>query len=128
MMQKIAKALLLTCLLALTMGGNALAQNGRDFIDGFPDVPFMDIIERIDGEPMVFDTASGTVAEATVFFAVAANQAIEAYQAALIGLGWACEQKHNELSCIRENTAVIFTIQSNAQSSSSFILRLEPRR
>lgn len=127
-MHMLKKVLLLLCVLTAGGGTGAPAQDDDSFIDGFPDVPYMDIIERIDGEPMIFDTASGTVAEATIFFSVTANQATKEYQAALNGLGWACEQTQRELSCMRENTVVSFIAQTSSQNSSSFILRLEPRR
>ena len=127
-MHMLNKALFTFCLLSVSSGTALQAQENSRFIEGFPDVPYMDFIERIDDEPMVFDTASGTVAEATVFFSVSANQAMLDYQAALTGLGWTCEKTEAELSCIRENTIVSFAFQTNTQTGSSFILRLEPRR
>ncbi len=127
-MSMLKQALLILSVVALNGSGSALAQDGDGFIEGFPDVPYINSIERIDGEPMVFDTPSGTVAEAIIFFSATATQVIESYQAALSGLGWNCQPDEVALMCNRDSAGVSFTFQSNTQTGSRFILRLEPQR
>lgn len=111
-----------------TLGVTSLAAAQDRFIDGFPDVPYMDTISHIEGSPMVFDTAGGTVAEATIVFSVAASQVLRDYQVALDGLSWECAPKTNVLECERDANVVTFTALEAQAKGSRFILRLEPKQ
>lgn len=98
------------------------------FLDGFPDVPHLDIISEIIGEPVVFDTASGTVAEARLRFTVGAANVLKQYGSALRALGWHCVKTPALLKCSREESMVSLTPPRQRENTDVFILRLEPRR
>ena len=106
----------------------AIAKQAERFIDGFPDVPYLEIISTIVGEPVMFDTNSGTVAETTIQFSVSTEQAIRAYGTALKGLGWTCSKTGLSLRCLREDNMVQFEPASGDNAASTLILRLEPRQ
>ncbi len=97
------------------------------FIDGFPDVPYLDIISTIVGEPVVFDTPSGTVAEVGILFSVSESDVFNTYSNALEGLGWGCNKTPSAINCIRDNSVVQLTSHLNSSTGAAFILRLEPR-
>lgn len=98
------------------------------FIDGFPDVPYLDIISTMVGQPVVFDTAGGTVAEVGILFSVSPEQVIADYDSALAGLGWACSKTPTALSCVRDDSIMQLSPSQDAGSDTTFILRLEPRQ
>ncbi len=98
------------------------------FIEGFPDVPYLDIVSTIVGEPVVFDTASGTVAEVGIQFSEPAATAFTLYNDALAGLGWACSKTDTHLRCTREKSLIQLTAPSGNDATGIFILRLEPRQ
>lgn len=114
--------------LALAAIGLAHVATAQDrFIDGFPDVPYLDIIEVVLGEPMVFDTASGTVAEVNIQFSVPVAQVLDEYATALSGLGWTCTKTARQLSCLRDTNIVQLTPANAGAEAVTFILRLEPQ-
>ncbi len=113
-------------LVALGLAHVAVAQDR--FIDGFPDVPYLDIIEVVLGEPMVFDTASGTVAEVSIQFSAPASTVLSEYGTALSGLGWTCTKTARQLSCLRDTNIVQLTPTNTGGEAVTFILRLEPRQ
>lgn len=114
---------------ALAAIGLAQAAAAQDrFIDGFPDVPYLDIIEVVLGDPMVFDTASGTVAEVSIQFSVPAARVLDDYATALSGLGWTCTKTARQLSCLRDTNIVQLAPANNGAEAVTFILRLEPRQ
>ncbi len=98
------------------------------FIDGFPDIPYLDIVSAVIGEPLVFDTASGTVAEVGLQFSEPATNVFALYGEALDGLGWTCTKTDMYLRCIREQSLIQLTAPSSKKPDDSFILRLEPRQ
>ncbi len=98
------------------------------FIDGFPDIPYLDIVSAVIGEPLVFDTASGTVAEVGLQFSEPAAKVLLIYGEALGGLGWTCTKTDLYLRCIREQSLIQLTAPSSKSPNDSFILRLEPRQ
>ncbi|WP_262693230.1 hypothetical protein [Kordiimonas aquimaris] len=102
----------------------ALAEDA--FIDGFPDVPHLNIVSKIDGEPVVFDTASGTVAEVGLYISVPAATAFSRYSDALKELGWECVLRGTELTCTRNESKLSLTAPDTRTSEAIFILRLEP--
>lgn len=117
-------------LLPLMAWPQALAN--EEFIEGFPDVPKLDIVTSIENEPVIFDTSSGTVAEVSLRLSATVQEALSQYSAALKGLGWACKKSSANIRCTRGDSLVSLTEsgkgseQNNA--SNLFILRLEPRR
>ncbi len=111
-----------------TLGVTPLVVAQDRFIDGFPDVPYMDTISHIEGSPMVFDTAGGTVAEATIVFSVGADKVMRDYQIALDGLSWECTSTATVLECERDANIVTFTALEARPESARFILRLEPKQ
>lgn len=113
-----------TVLLSVSVAG---ATDDR-FIDGFPDIPYLDIVSAVVGEPLVFDTASGTVAEVGLQFSEPTAKVLAVYGEALGGLGWACTKTDAYLRCIREQSLIQLTAPSSKVPNDSFILRLEPRQ
>jgi len=97
------------------------------FIEGFPDIPYLDIVTAVVGEPVVFDTASGTVAEVGIQFSESAATVFVVYSKALAGLGWACTNSISDLRCTRENSLIQLTVPSGNNATDIFILRLEPQ-
>lgn len=116
-------------LMALAAIGHAgQAKQASRFIDGFPDVPYLDIVSTLIGEPVVFDAPSGTVAEIGVVFSVPVESALKAYGDALTGLDWTCSKVAGQLRCIRDESMVQFTKPDQATARPTLILRLEPRQ
>jgi len=114
------------CIVLLTVSVAGAADNR--FIDGFPDIPYLDIVSAVIGEPLVFDTASGTVAEVGLQFSEPATKVFALYSEALGGLGWTCSKTDVYLRCIRERSLIQLTAPSSKSPIDSFILRLEPRQ
>ncbi len=98
------------------------------FIEGFPDVPYLAIVSTVVGVPVIFDTASGTVAEVGLQFSEPASTVFTLYDEALVGLGWACTKTDAHLRCIREKSLIQLTAPSGNDATGTFILRLEPRQ
>lgn len=96
------------------------------FIDGLPDVPLLDVVSAIEGDPVIFDTPSGTVAEFSLTLNVAGHEAVARYDAALTALGWACLRKAQSMSCEREENRLVFTSPTEGHKAHRIILRLEP--
>jgi hypothetical protein len=96
------------------------------FIEGLPDVPQLEMVTAIEGEPVIFDTPSGTVAEFTLILSAAPEEAARAYDAALTGLGWACVAEPALLTCAREENRLVFTKPEEGAADHRIILRLEP--
>jgi hypothetical protein len=114
------------CAMSVPILCHDLAHAAEDFIEGLPDVPRLEMVTGIEGEPVIFDTPSGTVAEFTLILAATAEDAAEAYNAALTGLGWACVTKSSLLSCALEENRLVFTKPDNVPEGQRIILRLEP--
>lgn len=104
----------------------AVAADDR-FIEGFPDIPYLDIVSTVVGEPVIFDTASGTVAEVGLQFSQPAATVFTLYSEALVGLGWGCTKTGAYLRCIREKSLIQLTAPEGNDATDTFILRLEPR-
>lgn len=98
------------------------------FIDGFPDVPYLDIVTTLIGEPVIFDAPSGTVAEIGIVFSVSIESALKAYGSALAGLDWTCSKVADQLRCIRDESMVQLAKPEQATAAPTLILRLEPRQ
>lgn len=113
-------------LIALTSHATLL-QDTRDFIDGFPDIPRLAIVTDIIGEPVVFDTASGTVAEVELKISTSLGEAFSAYGLALKQLGWSCRQGPSRLACSRGDSVVSMAPSEGENNDETMILRLEPR-
>ena len=96
------------------------------FIEGLPDVPQLELVTAIEGEPVIFDTPSGTVAEFTLILSASPEEAAQAYDAALTGLGWACVAESPLLTCAREENRLVFTKPEGDESGRHIMLRLEP--
>lgn len=104
------------------------AQETQRFLNGFPDVPHLDIIASLQDDPVVFDTNSGTVAETVIEFSVPVEDAIKTYGEALAGLGWTCSKVALQLTCVREDMMVQFKPPEVVPNTPTLILRLEPRQ
>lgn len=102
-------------------------QDTRDFIEGFPDIPRLEIVADIIGEPVVFDTASGTVAEVELKINTNMSGAFAAYSRALKPLGWSCRQGPSRLACSRGDSVVSMAPSEEENNDQILILRLEPR-
>ncbi|WP_417465886.1 hypothetical protein [Kordiimonas sp.] len=96
------------------------------FIEGLPDVPHLPVVTSIEGEPVVFDTPGGTVAEFILNINVAAPAAYQAYNEALTGLGWACTSRPSGMACAREENRLVFSTPEEGENTKRIILRLEP--
>lgn len=110
--------------------GIALAQSGAqetEFIEGFPDVPLVGWVRGIEGEPVVFDTVAGTVAEVTLLIEGGGFKTMEAYNSTLTSLGWQCELADRYLRCDRDKNRLIFFDTDPQKKNGKIILRLEPK-
>lgn len=105
-------------------GSFVLAEDA--FLEGLPDVPQLEMVTAFEGEPVIFDTPSGTVAEFTLMLSGTAEEAAKAYEAALTGLGWACVAESAHLTCAREENRLVFTKPEEGAPAHRIILRLEP--
>lgn len=114
------------CAMSVPILCHDLAYAAEDFIEGLPDVPQLEIVTGIEGEPVIFDTPSGTVAEFTLILAASAQETADAYNAALTGLGWACLPEPALLTCAREENRLVFTKPEHDGTDRRIILRLEP--
>lgn len=128
-MIQIAKYYLVSLILFTASTVAAMAAGADDrFIDGFPDVPFLDAIIEAISEPLVFDTPGGTVAEVGILFTISAESVFNQYGIAMEGLGWRCRKTTAKLSCLRDDSIVQLSTPANPAVSNAFILRLEPRQ
>lgn len=116
----------IACFAGASLSFTAGAQDR--FIDGFPDIPYLDIVTAVVGEPVVFDTAGGTVAEVGIQFSEPADTVFIIYSKALAGLGWACANTKVDLRCTRENSFIQISAPSGDSTTDTFILRLEPQQ
>lgn len=114
------------CLAWLTLSFSSIAEDR--FIEGFPDIPYLDIVLAVIGEPVIFDTASGTVAEVGIQFSEPASKVFIVYSEALTGLGWACNKPVHDLRCTRENSLIQLSAPDGNNTTDTFILRLEPQQ
>lgn len=106
----------------------ASAASAEDvFIEGLPDVPQLSMVTSIDGEPVIFDTPSGTFAEFVLNLSVTTSAALQAYNEALTGLGWACTSSASDMTCAREENRLVFSTPKDGANTKRIILRLEPQ-
>lgn len=119
-------ACIAACAVWLSLSSAGTAQDR--FIDDFPDVPYLDIVTAVVGEPVIFDTASGTVAEVGIQFSEPAAKVFIKYSDALTGLGWRCASTSSDLRCTREDSLIQLTAPSENNATGTFILRLEPQQ
>lgn len=125
---KLLKTSIAILIALIAMGQAGQAKQPSRFIDGFPDVPYLDIVTTLIGEPVIFDAPSGTVAEIGVVFSVPVESALKAYENALAGLGWVCSKPADHLRCIRDENMVQLTMPEPATTAPTLILRLEPKQ
>ncbi len=123
-MKKIINHTLIIFLVCFSV--SATAQD--TFIEGFPDIPKLDIIKQIIGEPVVFDTPSGTVAEITFRTKNKGENALNAYEEALISLGWTCKHPPKSLACVRGANTVVLLDDAPSENNGRIILRLSPTK
>jgi len=98
------------------------------FIEGFPDVPLLEGLEEIEGERIVFDTPSGTVAKTVLTAKSPAAGYIASYAASLPSFGWTCERQELVLRCKRDNNSLMFKVSNPKATNGRIILRLEPKK
>lgn len=96
------------------------------FIEGLPDVPQLALVTSIEGEPVIFDTPGGTVAEFALNLSSSTSVALTAYNEALTGLGWACTPGTHSMVCSREENRLVFSTPDEGKSTKRIMLRLEP--
>lgn len=113
--------------LAFTFASSAFAAEDG-FIEGFPDIPKLETVSEIVGEPVVFDTPSGTVAEATLLTSTKGAEALNAYKIALSALGWSCRHAQDNLRCTRGDNMVTFLNDAPKAETGRIILRLAPKK
>jgi len=120
---------LLTAFFSFTAfpGVSQAADDGNSFLEGFPDVPRLDVIRALGGDPVVFDTPSGTVAEVTLLIKGRGDNALKLYKESLTALGWKCHLSHAKMRCERENDRIVFTDPAPAKTDGQLVLRLEPK-
>jgi|GEM_PF-1702644 len=116
---------LLLPIMILLLASTARAE--ESFIDGFPDVPMLSVIRAIEGEPVVFDTPGGTVAQATLLLEGTPARAMETYRESLTGLGWTCDSPTTAMHCWREENRLTFTGVTGEDGTARLMLRLEPQ-
>lgn len=116
---------LLLPIVILLSGASARAE--ESFIDGFPDVPMLSVIRALEGEPMVFDTPGGTVAEATFLLEGTAAKAMESYRESMTGLGWTCDSPTAAMHCWREENRLTFKGAAGEDGIARLVIRLEPQ-
>jgi hypothetical protein len=102
----------------------ATAEEG--FIEGFPDVPILDVVTGIDGDSLLFDTPSGTVAEVTLLIEGDALNAMKQYRESLTALGWVCNAPSLAMDCWRAENRLLFKHPGGEHATGALILRLEP--
>lgn len=110
--------------LILTLGFSVQAED--TFLEGFPDVPYLDVIRAVEGEPVIFDTPSGTVAETTLQLATSGANAMELYRESLSALGWTCDSPALALTCSRYGNRLSLKSPNPSAQEGTLILRLEP--
>ncbi|WP_262692756.1 hypothetical protein [Kordiimonas aestuarii] len=120
------RKLCVICAIIVPVLCNAAYAQNDVFLEGLPDVPQLEMVIAIEGDPVIFDTPSGTVAEYTFLLSGTSDDAIKAYNAALTGLGWACIQNAEAMTCAREENRLVFTKPEETPKDHRIILRLEP--
>jgi hypothetical protein len=98
----------------------------QTFLEGFPDVPLVAGVRGVDGESVLFDTPSGTIAEVKLLIEGGAEHVFAAYKQTLAAFGWACETKPQTLICLREKNRLVFFDTDPRRKNGTIILRLEP--
>lgn len=101
-------------------------QTEQTFLDGFPDVPLVAGIRDVDGESVLFDTPSGTIAEVKLLVEGGADHVFDNFKEALAALGWSCAKKPQALTCEREKNRLVFFDTDPRRKNGTIILRLEP--
>lgn len=89
-------------------------------------MPALEAIRAFEGEPVVFDTPAGTVAEATLLLTGTAASAMETYRESLSALGWVCDSPSLALTCQREGNRLTFKSPDIHAKDGRLVLRLEP--
>ncbi len=118
----------LILLLMLAVSATAQDSPAAGFIEGFPDVPRLDVVTGIVGDSVLFDTPSGTVAEVTLAIAGGALNAMKQYRESLTSLGWTCNAPTIAMDCWRERHRLMFKSPAGEDAGGTLILRLEPTR
>jgi len=116
-------ALLITWLL---LGPVSAQETEQQFLDGFPDVPLVAGIRGVEGESVLFDTPSGTIAEVKLTIEGDADHVFDNFFEALVALGWDCGKKPQALTCTREKNRLVFFDAEPSRKNGTIILRLEP--
>lgn len=116
-------------ILALSMMFASSAIQAEDtFLEGFPDVPLLPVVKALEDDPVIFDTPSGTVAEARLLLAGTPANAMKSYRESLIALGWGCAPAAPTMVCKREENRLTFTSSAPDAKAAKLILRLEPQK
>ncbi len=115
-------------LLMLARAATAQDSPAAGFLEGFPDVPRLDVVTGIAGDSVLFDTPGGTVAEITLKIAGSTLNAMKQYRESLTSLGWTCNAPTIAMDCWRERHRLMFKSPAGENASGMLILRLEPTR
>lgn len=113
------------CLYIASFNGSAMAQDS--FLEGFPDIPHLDGFDIIDESLMVFDSASGTVAEVSMYTDKSITEGLTAYNDSLGGLSWSCVRVKSRISCQRDGFLVTIIASQDRQKRARVTLRSEPK-
>ena len=88
-MKYIIMVILGLCLLSNTSTACSQTADGdSEFIADFGDVPLMKGLVELDGERVIFDTESGTIAETILVGTLKVTDILEFYSQSLKQLGW----------------------------------------
>ena len=113
------------CLYIASFNGPAMAQD--TFLEGFPDIPHLDDFDIIDDSLMVFDSASGTVAEVSMYTGKSITEGLTAYKDSLGGLGWSCARVKSRISCERDGFLLTVIASQDKEKRARVTLRSEPK-
>ncbi len=98
------------------------------FLEGFPDVPVLPVVKSVEDSPVIFDTPSGTVAEATLILRQPSAVALKLYAKALTPLGWLCKESGKNLLCKRDENRLTLGPENQNSDSRKLILSLAPQK
>lgn len=113
-------------LFLITLAAAAQEDDNAGFIEGFPDVPVLDLVTGVAGDSVLFDTPSGTVAEVTLMIKGDTLNAMKQYRESLVPLGWVCNAPSIAMDCWREKHRLMLKSPKGEHATGTLILRLEP--
>ncbi len=108
------------------ISGVVHAQETDAFLEGFTDVPLLPKFSIIKDSQMIFDTASGTIAEISLYSTLSITNGLITYRDSLAGLGWTCDKNQSKVLCNREGFALTIIASQDRNKQTRVTLRSEP--